>query len=170
MIRVGVDPGITGAVVMINDKTGDMRVWDMPVRQKIKSGQKKNEIDGYALATIFTLCQDIARTEQLNMVTNVELVGARPGEGSVAGFSFGMGTGKIHGVLEGAGLRYSLVTPQVWKKAWGIAPGAGKKTTLEIARKAKPWSVDFKLEKHIGRSDAYCIALYDPLLKKVTPI
>lgn len=163
MISLGIDVGLQGALASWDNRKKELRVVDMPIRQKIKSGKKKNEVDGYKLTLI------IEQLLQANSIyrVNLELVGSRPGEGATSSFTFGEGKGMIRGVLEAMNLKYDQVTPQVWKKAWKIPPGGDKKTTLAIARKLCPGNPLFKLEKHSGRSDAFLIALYNPEKKSI---
>ena len=50
----------------------------------------------------------------------LELVGAMPGQGTAAMFTFGHAAGLVQGVVVGAGNPLTLVTPQKWKKAAGL--------------------------------------------------
>jgi hypothetical protein len=63
----------------------------------------------------------------------VEYVGARPGEGPTGAFAFGRSRGVVEGVCAAAGLPVAFITPPVWKRAVGIAPGkAGAKDAARL--------------------------------------
>jgi crossover junction endodeoxyribonuclease RuvC len=53
---------------------------------------------------------------------NVELVGARPGEGAVGTFAFGRSRG-VEGVLGGPGVTVTNIAPASWKRAVGFPAG-----------------------------------------------
>lgn len=129
---IGIDPGLDGAVAYLSGD-GTLRVWDMPLRvasvtrKKRKRKDKKTgeviekmvdatrmEIDGYVLADII----DEIKYEGAKIF--VEKVQSMSKQGVTSMFNFGSSFGIIRGVLEGAGLEYTLVTPQKWKKALGV--------------------------------------------------
>lgn len=145
---VGIDPGITGAIVpLLNGQV--FEVVDMPViRVKYKKGWR-NRIDPVAL--FHQLAEYQAEDEIV-----LEEVQAQGRNGSVANF----GLGRSYGVIETAIAcnwfpAVSTVRPQVWKKALGLT--SDKKESLALARElfGRDW---FPLEKHDGRAEAALIA------------
>jgi crossover junction endodeoxyribonuclease RuvC len=104
---IGIDPGATGALVMLED--GNPIEWmDMPI-MKVGSATRVNA----AVVSDFmrdSLCEHVY----------VEQVGAMPGQGVSSMFNFGHSTGTIMGVLGAMGIPHTLVTPQAWKKSQGL--------------------------------------------------
>lgn len=104
---IGIDPGASGAIVMLED--GVPIEWmAMPV-MKVGSATRVNAA---ALAAFFME----SKTEHVY----VEQVGAMPGQGVASMFNFGHNCGTIMGVLGALAVPHTLVTPQAWKKAAGL--------------------------------------------------
>ena len=104
---IGVDPGASGAIVILED--GVPIEWcTMPV-MKVGSATRVNAA---ALAAFF----DDSVAEHVY----VEQVGAMPGQGVASMFNFGHNCGTIMGVLGALSIPHTLVTPQAWKKAAGL--------------------------------------------------
>lgn len=103
----GIDPGASGAIVLLLD--GEPIEWtEMPI-MKVGSATRVNPA---ALA-------DILGTYEPTSVL-IEQVGAMPGQGVSSMFNFGHSCGTVMGVLGAMGIPYTLVTPQAWKKAAGL--------------------------------------------------
>lgn len=145
---IGIDPGVTGAIVALLD--GEVyEVIDMPV-DKVKVGKtwrsRINPVDLYHELNAFSSDDEIV----------LEEVHAQGQNGSLANF----GLGRSYGVIETAvALNWfpsvTTVTPRVWKKALGL--DSDKKASLALARDlfGRDW---FPLEKHDGRAEAALIA------------
>jgi len=104
---VGIDPGASGAIVLLLD--GEPIEWtEMPI-MKVGSATRVNPA---ALA-------DILGTYEPTSVL-IEQVGAMPGQGVTSMFNFGHSCGTVMGVLGAMGIPHTLVTPQAWKKAAGL--------------------------------------------------
>jgi len=102
---IGIDPGVNGAVAVIEDG-GLMLVEHLPTMQP----HKRRELDTAALRDVLMFCQ------YLSPLVCIERVSSMPGQGVAAVFSFGRAFGQIEGLVTGLGFRYTLVTPQTWKK------------------------------------------------------
>lgn len=76
------------------------------------------------------------RLSEVDCFCVVERVGAMPGQGVVSMFSFGENYGWIQGCLDVLGIPYELVTPQRWKKAFGIT--RDKNTSIQVAKRLFP--------------------------------
>jgi len=104
---IGIDPGITGAISVIN-KNGDIyAVQDLPVMQYT---EKKKEID---CKKLFDILDSLSLTQ--TKFVYLEQVHAMPGNGSVSMFSFGMTYGAIRSVIQTCGYTTVSVAPQSWK-------------------------------------------------------
>src|SRR5699024_10877515 len=104
---LGIDPGCSGALVILNKHGSFENYLAMPL---IKIG-KKSRINGAAVA-------DFIRTFPITHAY-IEQVGAMPGQGVSSMFTFGHAAGVVEGIVQGLNIPYTLVTPQAWKKSAG---------------------------------------------------
>jgi crossover junction endodeoxyribonuclease RuvC len=105
MLIIGIDPGATGAIVML-DKGVPIEWEPMPT---IKVG-KGSRVNGAALAAFLRDHRDAH--------VFVENVGAMPGQTGM--FAFGHACGTVMGALFALEMAHTLVTPMVWKKRAGL--------------------------------------------------
>lgn len=109
-IIIGIDPGCSGAVVVLNASGQYQNSIAMPT---LKVGTK-TRVNGAAVASFL-------RAFDLNVAEAfLEQVGAMPGQGVSSMFTFGHAAGCVEGILQGLLIPYSLVTPQAWKKTAGL--------------------------------------------------
>lgn len=105
---LGIDPGCSGALVLITEQGGYIDHLAMPT---IKVGTK-SRVNGAAVS---------AWVRQYGIThAYLEQVGAMPGQGTASMFTFGHAAGVAEGVLQGLNIPYTLVTPQAWKKSAGL--------------------------------------------------
>lgn len=105
---IGIDPGVSGAVVGLDSVGGYVDHLLMPV---MKVGSR-NRVNGAALAAFLN---------EYNIThAYLEQVGAMPGQGVTSMFTFGHAAGVAEGILQGLGIPYTLVTPQAWKQTAGL--------------------------------------------------
>lgn len=136
----GVDPGKTGAFVVIHD--GGHLVADWP---------------GDPAGAVEILRGWLDRFE-IRLVA-LEKVGARPGQGVSSMFAFGRNLGAWEGIFAGLRIPYVMPTPQQWQKGL-VTPSDGedaKARALTVARRLFP-DADLTLKKHHGRADALLLA------------
>ncbi len=149
-ITVGIDPGLTGAIGILEN--GHFQsVHDMPVINK-GSGKVKWEVD--VTATINLLRQKTRKDgEPEDFVSCViERVHAHPQQGVSSVFSLGDSFGSARACVASVSkieLRY--VTPQVWKKYFGLT--ADKEQARALALTMFP-DAPINLKKHSDRSEA----------------
>lgn len=148
MIAIGFDPGLGGAVAMLDSDGLPMMCEDLPImRDKMLAW-----VDGLRLQSLL-----LEALQGRPAVAYVERVGSMPGQGVASSFKFGVGFGSILSVLQANQLSIELVTPAVWKRAMGIGPD--KSASLNKARLLYP-SVDLPLVRHHGRAEALLLARY----------
>ena len=105
---LGIDPGCSGALVLVTEQGGYIDHLPMPT---IKVGTK-SRVNGAAVA---------AWLRQYGIThAYLEQVGAMPGQGTASMFTFGHAAGVAEGILQGLNIPYTLVTPQAWKKSAGL--------------------------------------------------
>src|SRR6201986_740513 len=143
-IIMGIDPGISGAVAFYFPMvSGRIAVDDVPVAG--------GEINAAELARIIR----IHRPE----LAVIERVSAMPGQGVVSMFNFGRSYGDVRGVIAAMEIPLHFVTPQKWKKHFGLSSDKDE-SRLRAIRMFPSAAESFKLKKHDGRAEAALIALY----------
>ena len=144
---LGVDPGLAGAFVLLED--AQPIEWGvMPT--KVEGSNKR--INASALAAVWRFANiDVAYLEQ---------VGAMPNQGVTSMFTFGHATGTIRGVLGALEIPVRLVTPQAWKKGAGLL-NKDKDAARSLAIQLWPdWRVLDKKGEGQALADAALIARY----------
>ena len=144
---LGIDPGNTGAYVILED--GVPIEWDtMPT---LVVG-KNTRINAAFLASVWRFANiDKAIMEQ---------VSAMPGQGVTSMFTFGHAAGTVSGVLGALEIPVVMTTPQSWKKAAGLT-GKDKDAARSLAIQMWPnWRDLDKKGKGQALADAALIARY----------
>lgn len=145
----GIDPGLDGAIALIDTDLMKLHVDDMPTNELKIGRSTKRRISALGLAT------DIVNLRPDHVF--VEKVGAMPGQGVTSMFSFGYSAGMVEGVLAALRVPYSYLTPQQWQQIARVS--GGKDGSREKASRLFPCDADlFMRKKDNGRSDAVCIA------------
>ena len=142
---IGIDPGKSGGIAYINTESG--------IRYT----------EPYSDKALIDICRDESwRGNTEHIMCCLEKVGARPGQGVVSMFSFGQSVGYIKGVLESFRIPYQEITPQKWKKEFGL--NSDKAVSAEVCRKLFP---DVSLlatarckKPHDGMAEALLMAEY----------
>ena len=151
MITVGIDPGLSGAIVAVRD--GQIVGWaDMPVVETVVNGKQRRRIDPHGLV------HTIVEIGPVDMVV-LEQAGARPGEGATSSHTNGRNFGVIEGVLACLARPYTLVTPQTWTKQMRVGSDKGAHR-LEAMRLFPDQSRLFARVKDDGRADAALLAAW----------
>ncbi|MCT7971140.1 hypothetical protein [Laspinema olomoucense] len=146
MKYIGIDPGITGAIAIINGQ--EIKLIDSPFVQ-IKT-KKKPDVAGY---------YQILKQYTQNSTAIVEEVHAMPGQGGVSGFNFGTAFGIWIGILAALEIPYELVSPQKWKRQMGVR--GDKDESRTVALQLFPHlASELNLKKHHNRADVLLMAEY----------
>jgi len=112
MLYIGIDPGQQGAITTINN---EIVIYDMPLLPQ----------KGIDAKELYALFYSIKR-DYKSIFCILEKAQAMPGQGSVGGFNYGVGYGKILSALEINQIPFQEVHPMRWKKEFGIASKRGK--------------------------------------------
>lgn len=141
MTILGIDPGVSGAVMLLAagrvQLVGDMPTVDVRGRKWI---------DPAGVVRI------VRAAGQIDMAV-VEHVQGVQQAGATSAFSFGRGFGLLEGVLAGLGVPVTLVRPQVWTKALGVSRDKGSHR-LAAGRLWPAAAHLFERVKDDGRADA----------------
>lgn len=145
MIYVGIDPGVAGAVAVIDGE----QVWlhDTPV-------VKADKGHDYLTASMVALLRD-----EKVCVAALERGIAMPLQASSSTFKAGRGQGLWEGILAGLGIPFELVYPAAWKRAMGVTSNKGEARVL--AQRLFPQAApQLALVKHDGRAEALLLACW----------
>lgn len=94
-LYVGIDPGQSGGIAFLCPTNNDVMLYRMPANQK----ELNDLIKRMGMATVI-----------------LEKAQPMPSQGSVSGFSYGVGYGVLIGMLVAHGIRFIEVRPAEWKK------------------------------------------------------
>lgn len=145
---VGIDPGLKGAIAML-DAGGDVVLLaDLPIIRDLSLAW----VDGQAMQSLI-----LGALEGRSAVAMIERVSSMPGQGIASSFQFGVGFGSLLSILQALSIPLHFVTPGVWKKSYGL--GKDKHASLHKARLLFP-TAELHLAKHDGRAEALLIARY----------
>ncbi len=151
LLTIGLDPGVNGAVALLDARGVLLDVVDMPTLADGTGG--KRSINAPLLAAVVR--------EFGPSLAYCEFVGARPGEGPVGAFSFGRCRGVIEGTLGALGVPVKMIAPAAWKRTVGIPPGkdgAKDAARSEAIRRWPGMAEKFARKKDDGRAEAALIA------------
>jgi crossover junction endodeoxyribonuclease RuvC len=151
-MKIGIDPGITGAIAFLYDDLSPIQVYDTPVMPM----GKHQQINGSEVAKILAPKVDFEGT--INTTCFIEQVAAMPGQGVVSMFNFCMSYGIVIGVCEALKIPVTFVRPNAWKKRAGLI-NKPKEAARTLAQLYYP-GLDLSLKKHVGRADALLIARF----------
>jgi crossover junction endodeoxyribonuclease RuvC len=145
-VMIGIDPGITGAVGLLNGDGSFRAVVDLPVIRDRSLAWIDSAVLSAALAVAIS---------PHDAVVVIERVSAMPGQGVASSFGFGVTLGSILAAVQAMRLPLEFVTPATWKRA--LALGADKHAALHKARLMYPMA-ELSLVKHHNRAEALLIA------------
>jgi len=148
MIYIGIDPGKSGGIATLSVNT-EISIYD--AHSYPYSDDKLKEI-------AYTVSHEMSE----NVLCFVEKVGAMPKQGVTSMFNFGVSFGYILGVLEANQVPYQLVTPQKWKKHFGLDNDKSK--SIALCKRLFPAVSLLPTERcrkdSDGMAEALLIALY----------
>jgi crossover junction endodeoxyribonuclease RuvC len=176
---IGIDPGKTGGVAIISPS--GIKLIDCPVIEietKVKSkkpnltlidqvadkGTVKSKAKPKTKITTKSspalMASELAQSITSNSTIAIESVHSMPGQGVRSTFDFGMNFGIWLGVIAALNIPMELVTPQEWKKHYGLI-GKDKDASRIIAVQLFPqMAMELKLKKYNGRAEALLLAEY----------
>jgi crossover junction endodeoxyribonuclease RuvC len=146
---LGVDPGISGALVIV-DSRGTCRDYLLMPSMKVGS---KNRVNPAPIAAW------LANWPVLDHAF-IENVHSMPKDGATKAFSFGHSAGAVHGVVAGMGIPLTFISPRSWKNHHGLL-GTEKDAARSRAVQLFPDVRELdKKAKGQALADALLIALY----------
>lgn len=153
-VYIGVDPGKTGALAMIQKRSGLLTVYPM--------SPAGDDLDFSAISD-WIISSLRAANSLGHAFAAVEKVHAMPGNGASSMFSFGYNTGGIHGILGALHIPRVLVAPQTWKNEILRDTLKDKDAAIDFCRRMYPevpLTIGKRKKPDSGLADAICIAYY----------
>lgn len=150
----GIDPGRTGALVVLDDRGSLLLAKRVPL-----VGKEFDEPEMVRLLTEFAIAG-----------CAIERVSAMPGQGVTSMFTFGAGFGLWRGMLAALRIPYELASPQTWQKAMlqgrssgGDEPDKAKRLAIRkascvAAAKALWPAIPIRVKADYGMADAALMA------------
>ena len=157
---IGIDPGLSGAIAVLDDKKV-LKIIDMPVMAEGKKNKK--QLNSAQLVNIIK--ENINNNEEIAVV--VEQVNAMPGQGVTSMFNFGQTFGAIKGVCAALSLPIFFVRPSKWKKYFELINSSKDSSRTKVIEMYPSLSSQLIRKKDVNKSDAILIArfYYEPRLK-----
>jgi len=122
MTVVGIDPGLHGGIASLGR---NVECKAMPVLPTGKGAKRTLDLS--------RLAQFLGRGNHVV----IEYQQVYPAQGGVSNFSTGYGYGALQALCVGLGVPYTIVRPQVWKRALGIVRG-DKEQSIIVAKRLFP--------------------------------
>lgn len=159
-IYVGIDPGLDGAIVCLQDRGGVVEVRWGVITPTIKAKRGR----AYRLSAMCSLIRDALSGGEVALAA-LELGGVRPLEGVRSAYTTGRGHGIWEGMLAAFAIPYEEPTPKQWQKlAYHGIIGEGKDRSILACERIFP-AFDLipgerRKKPHTGLADAALIALW----------
>ena len=153
MLVIGIDPGLSGAIAILEDKKV-LNILDMPVMTEGK--KNKRQINSAQLVNIIK--KNIYKTDEISVV--VEQVNAMPGQGVTSMFNFGQTFGAIKGVCAALELPIFFIRPSKWKKHFELINSSKDASRTKAIEMYPSLSDKLSKKKDVNKSDAILIARY----------
>lgn len=148
---LGIDPGLTGGVALLDSTiVAPTTTWPTPVIKIAGKGKTKTILNIPAMVSIVM----DAKPDRCF----IERVSAMPKQGVSSTFNFGMGFGIWLGILGTLQIPYTMVHSSRWKPAMGLR-GQPKSASLLMVSQLFP-SVSLPRAKDEGQAEALLIAEY----------
>lgn len=153
---VGIDPGLNGALAMIDTEDWSLSIFDMP---REPGRGDKNAVSPTGVAQLLNrLCPDYVFVED---------VWSSPQMGVTSAFNFGRSLGIVLGAAATSAI-LTLVKPTEWKARTGTPKD--KNQARRRAQQLFPCAFEvFKRVKDDGRAEGAILCFYGLFLNRMTP-
>ena len=149
----GIDPGLTGAIAVLDEKK-IVDVIDLPTMADGKKNKKQlnsANLSQYISSKIIDINKTVVVVEQVN---------AMPGQGVTSMFNFGQSFGILKGMCSAMQLPMYFVRPAKWKRYFNLINSekdASRTRAIEIFPYFSP---NLSKKKDSNKADAILIASY----------
>ena len=149
----GIDPGIAGAIAVLDDKK-IVDVKDLPTMSEGKKNKKQlnsANLSQYISSNIVDFNKTVVVVEQVN---------AMPGQGVTSMFNFGQTFGAIKGITATLKLPIFFVRPPKWKKHFELINSSKDASRRKVIEMYPSFAEKFSKKKDVNKSDAILIARF----------
>jgi len=153
MIIFGIDPGVSGAISVIENKKV-IDVFDMPTM--IDGKKNKKQVNGSQVTNIIK--GRISNDKEVVVV--VEHVNAMPGQGVTSMFNFGQSFGVLKGICAALSIPIYFVRPTKWKKYFNLIKTNKDASRTKVIQVYPEISSKLSRKKDSNKADAILIARY----------
>ena len=150
---IGIDPGLSGAIAVMEDNKV-LNLFDIPVMSEGK--KNKRQLNSALLVSL--LKENIVSHEEVAVV--VEQVNAMPGQGVTSMFNFGQTFGAIKGVCAALDLPIFFVRPSKWKKHFELINSSKDASRTKVIEMYPSFAEKLSKKKDVNKSDAILIARF----------
>ena len=153
MIIFGIDPGVSGAISILENKKV-IEVFDMPTM--IDGKKNKKQVNGAQVTNIIK--ERLNKNQEIIVV--VEHVNAMPGQGVTSMFNFGQSFGVIKGICSALSIPIYFVRPMKWKKYFNLIKTNKDASRTKVIEVYPEISSKLSRKKDSNKADAILIARY----------
>ena len=153
MIIIGIDPGLNGALAILEQKKV-IKLFDMPVMAEGK--KNKRQLNSAQLVHIIKN----NTTNLADTVVVVEQVNAMPGQGVTSMFNFGQSFGVLKGICSAMQLSMFFIRPAKWKKYFGLIKTEKDASRTKVIEIFPYISSKLSRKKDSNKADAVLIASF----------
>ena len=171
MIIFGIDPGVSGAISILENKNV-IEVVDMPTM--IDGKKNKRQVNGAEVTNIFIKEMSNLQFQEPKPIEKefhpnswedrakvvVEHVTAMPGQGVTSMFNFGQSFGVIKGICSALSLPIYFVRPTKWKKYFNLIKTNKDASRTKVIQVYPEISSKISRKKDSNKADAILIARY----------
>ena len=149
----GIDPGIAGAIAVLDDKK-IVDVKDLPTMSEGKKNKRQlnsANLSQYISSNIVDFNETVVVVEQVN---------AMPGQGVTSMFNFGQTFGAIKGITATLKLPIFFVRPSKWKKHFELINSSKDASRRKVIEMYPSFAEKLSKKKDVNKSDAILIARF----------
>ncbi len=118
-IKIGIDPGLSGAIAVLMDNCKNIRVFCMPVKRQPWSKPRKNKTF-QQMVDIEELMIELKIFSPSETIINIETVTGMPTDGAHRAFIFGGAFYSVLTLLNIMGFKVNYIAPATWKAKVGL--------------------------------------------------
>ena len=153
MIIIGIDPGVSGAICILNNGK-IVELYEMPTM--IDGKKNKKQVNGAEITNIFQ--KELINEKNSKVI--IEHVSAMPGQGVTSMFNFGQSFGVIKGICAALKLPIHFVRPTKWKKHFNLIKTNKDASRTKVIEIYPEISSKLSRKKDSNKADAILIARY----------
>ena len=153
MIIFGIDPGVSGAISILENKKV-IEVFDMPTM--IDGKKNKKQVNGAEITNIIN--NEMINDSDIKVI--IEQVSAMPGQGVTSMFNFGQSFGVLKGICAALKIPIYFVRPVKWKKHFNLINSEKDASRTKVIETFPYISSQLSKKKDGNKADAILIARF----------